>query len=990
VADKLIELINQHGRQVDTADLKAAIQAVRDTFELASLSPRSLMQADLDGRTLERNMDPFRAEILEGALLGEAGQQFYSFVLRESCSYAVEFVSTLPSYDVSAFAEILRRDTLILATLQEVLAKLPDRESTDDFTADYRRQVIQRLNRMQLFGAKLQSDYGRRYPLSVAYVSLGAASQRLDDDVWLQSLGRVVESAQPEADPPVSTVFAREEAGAGSPDARELERWVIRWGGWRSFLGTDFDERAYRANSSGTVPFTTALGSVGKGKSLLLPLLNGMRDLQVRSPAAGDVPVEEWLASNDEVLLIGEAGSGKSTLLQWLAVRAARGDFAGRLERWNAHIPFYIPLRRYAADGPPPPEKFPLSVGANIIDSMPKGWVHSCLKNGKGLILVDGLDELKEGGARERAIEWLEQLVEDFPDCTYIITSRPGAVAAQGRLRSRFMLLELRPMTPVKIRGFVEHWHEAMRVELTDHEEREKLSTDQSALLATLETDRYIRALCVNPLLCALICALNRERHGNLPKDRMGVYRGALEMLLDMRDRERRISPGLNLSQRAKTTLLQDLALYLVRNAWSDAPVERVREQIVRTTKTLNEVTADSPEVLQFLIERSGLIRMPAEGRVDFIHRSFQEYLAGKAAIDGDEIGYLLQHATDDQFRDVIVMAAGHALPPQAEELLRGLVEKIGQDSGKRGFADGEQVHQQLKLLAIACLQTVHQLDPELRGQIEVMAQDLLPPESVDSAPVLASIGPLVLDLMAERAPITPAQAVATIRVATLVGGRDAILLISDVVGNFDEVEDEVIRAWTEFDVSEYAETVLPRLRWSGRLSVTDATLLPYLGGMSGLKELTVPVNLLQYSTFPATKPDDLYLLRVTGDAMSVLADLQGWDELPGLEVQLDKPAAKLATFQKFRKLQQLAITSQDPAVIDLTPLSRLQNLTKLHLRFPAAKMIRLHPLSKMRNLTVYVPPNVAIVGREALTGKSRVVILGEGDSPPVATDYPM
>jgi hypothetical protein len=107
--------------------------------------------------------------------------------------------------------------------------------------------------------------------------------------------------------------------------------------------------------------------------------LGGIRSVNVPELAvpqhgsvAGEISIEDWLAGNDRVLLIGEAGSGKSTLLQWLAVRAARGDFEGDLRRWNHYIPFFIPLRRYASGGPPPPEAFPASVGKNIIDSMPK------------------------------------------------------------------------------------------------------------------------------------------------------------------------------------------------------------------------------------------------------------------------------------------------------------------------------------------------------------------------------------------------------------------------------------------------------------------------------------------------------------------------------------------------------------------------------------------------------------------------------------------
>jgi hypothetical protein len=932
VAEKLLELINQHGTRVDTTDLVASIYAVRDTFELATLNPRSLMEADLDARTLEKKMGAARSEVLGRALLSESGEHFYNLLMRESCTYAVEFVSALPNYDVAAFAEILKRETTILSNLQRILTRLPDRTSVDDFTADYRRLVIQRLDRMQLFGARLQSNYGRRYPLSVAYISLGAASQGTD----LQSSRRIPS----DYDYQPSDYDYQLRVVSHLLDVRDFRPTFVTPWRWR------------------------------------YPGMLDALDTSQNAPVAGEVPVERWFTGTNRALLIGEAGSGKSTFLQWLAVRAARADFEDGLARWNTYIPFFIPLRRYATETLPPPELFPMSIGKNIVNAMPNGWVHKHLKSGSALVLIDGLDELKEGTSRTLALEWLEELIESFPLCSYIVTSRPGAIKNQQETLSRFTHLELRLMTPAKIRTFAEHWHDAMRVELAGNEEHEQLSADQSSFLAALETDRHIRALSVNPLLCALLCALNRERHGHLPKDRMSVYRGALEMLLDMRDRERGITPSLEISHETKITLLQDLALYLVRNAWSDAPVDRVCDQIARSSRTLNEIEAEPDIVLQFLIERSGLIRTPSEGRIDFIHRSFQEYLAGKAAIDNDEIGYLLQHSTDDQFRDVIIMAVGHAQPRQAEELLRGLILRSKSPNGEESTTSEERSHQ-LRLLAIACLQTVRRINPELRKEIEDIAQELLPPDSFDVAPILAGTGQIILDLMTERPPSTSAQAAASIRVASLVGGRDAMLFIADLTGQYDDIEDEVVRCWPEFDLAEYSDTVISRMRWSGRLTITDKSLFPYVSRMQGLKELTVPSGVLSSGNFPS-RPYDVQFLRLIDNAIQALESLQGWDDLTHLEIHLRSLTVKLTTLRRFKQLEALRIVSVQSGVLDLGPLAKLTNLRTIQLVVPSKAMIRVNALSELKDLMIYVPPKVAIVGRDALKNRSRVMFTNE------------
>jgi len=111
-------------------------------------------------------------------------------------------------------------------------------------------------------------------------------------------------------------------------------------------------------------------------------------------------------------------------------------------------------------------------------------------------------------------------------------------------------------------------------------------------------------------------------------------------MLLERRDRERGVELALApLTRTDKSLILQDVAFWLIRNGWSDAPTDRVAAQVARSLLNMHRVSSEPAEVFHDLMERSGLLREPAAGRVDFVHRTFQEYLAAKAAVDSDEIG---------------------------------------------------------------------------------------------------------------------------------------------------------------------------------------------------------------------------------------------------------------------------------------------------------------------------------------------------------------
>ncbi|MFI5906313.1 NACHT domain-containing protein [Dactylosporangium sp. NPDC051541] len=268
-------------------------------------------------------MRHFSPDIVARAGLSTDGAALYDMLLRDCCEYIVQVLLALPAFGPTALVEVLRRESERAATLDEILRRLPQRgpHPAEDFETDYRRQVVNRLDAMELFGADVTT---RRYPLSVAYISLSLAAAETDPDA--------------EPGPPVF--------------------------------------------------------------------------------------IEHALATHRRIFLRGEAGGGKTTLLQWLAVRSSRHDL----------VPFFTPLRRYVDRDLPAPRHFVVHVGRHIADEMPPGWVHSLLRHGSAVVLVDGVDELPDR-QREEARSWLDELVSTFPDARYVITSRSGAAAVDSASR---------------------------------------------------------------------------------------------------------------------------------------------------------------------------------------------------------------------------------------------------------------------------------------------------------------------------------------------------------------------------------------------------------------------------------------------------------------------------------------------------------------------------------------------------------------------------
>lgn len=493
---------------------------------------------------------------------------------------------------------------------------------------------------------------------------------------------------------------------------------------------------------------------------------------------------EEALLAHDRVLLRGEAGSGKTTLVQWLAVTAARD---------GAWVPYVLPLRTLIRIGPlPAPAAFLTAVGCPL--SASEGWTERVLSAGRGLILVDGLDEIPAAD-RHRTRDWLLSLIRAFPGNRWLLTSRPTAVSPDWLVSEGFHELTLAPMRRRDVATFVQRWHTAAGA-----------SEFEGPLLDSLRTKRDLARLATNPLMCGLICALHRERRGYLPTGRKELYDAALTMLLSRRDRERGMSAAdeVTLGEEAQLELLQRLAYALVLSSRTEMDVVTAEGIVERCLPSIGRPEGATP-VLRSLLLRSGLLRQPGEGIVDFVHRTFQDYLGARYAVEEGHLDVLTSHAADTQWEDVIRMAVAHARPRERASLLQQLLDK---DTPR------------LTLLALACLEHAAAVDPVVRAEVERRAVELIPPQSAESAKLLAEAGPLVLELLPGPELLTDQEAHAVTITASLLGGEEPEGALG-VLRRFRTHSDRAVRrqlvgTWSRFDAKEYAAEVLEHLDREG------------------------------------------------------------------------------------------------------------------------------------------------------------------------------
>ncbi|QUQ68475.1 NACHT N-terminal Helical domain 1-containing protein [Kutzneria sp. CA-103260] len=697
---------------------------------------------------------------------------------------------------------------------------------------------------------------------------------------------------------------------------------------------------------------------------------------QKRRAHVDTLRIEAALAGSDRTLVRGEAGSGKTTLLDWLAVGASRASFTDQLTEWNGLTPFVIRLRRCVDTDLPKPAQFLEHVAPMLAGLMPHLWVERQLSSQRALVLIDGVDEVPPAKRRAARL-WLHELVTTFRGIKCVVTSRPAAAERNWLAEEGFGSVDLDQMSPNDVRIFLQRWHEAAAQAKSLPCEPGDLPAAEQRLLTQLDDRAHLRALATNPLLCAMLCALNLDRVSELPSKRMELYHLALGMLLNLRDSERNI-PGL-LDVTDQTVLLRDLAWRLTQANRTELPRDKVLTFVTQKLPSMPNVDEDPAKLVDHLLERSGVVREPTPGRVDFVHRTFQEYLAASEATETEHIDTLVANAHLDQWRETIVMACGHAKRPQLKELLTAILDR----------ADAEPTRaRRLRLLAAACLETVSDADPDVLGRIDEMIRTkLVPPRSVRETRSLNSIGHRLLRyLPSSLEELTEPAAAATVKAAVLTADPEALPLLAEYARDGRQrVQEELASGWQRFNFERYASEVLAEANLpNGSMWISFGGAVRHLDKVSKLTDLTLFINGSEVGELARfANPAPLRSLTITNGKNVNVSQFADYPNLKQLEVwdarkvtniaSLSRAASldeltlmrcgkwrELSPFAKLEHIKELSLYNLEN-VTDYTPLSQLHNLTKLIL-FESTGLTAIDEIGGKNGLLNEYFPNLATV----------------------------
>ena len=363
--------------------------------------------------------------------------------------------------------------------------------------------------------------------------------------------------------------------------------------------------------------------------------------------------IAKALIDHDAMVVLGEPGAGKSTLLRFLAYTYALGP--NRVAQMfdglrDDRLPIYVSIARY---GQRIAENRDIDLdhflrGLAEKDGLPPDQFNMSLTHGGLLLLLDGLDEIRDLGDRAHIAYQIETLHHRLPQTRVIVTSRVSGYQ-QIDLAGRFVELQILPLDEPAIQQFIERWSRVYCDKTTGKEVR-RVATNLRERVFSSGLER----LATNPLFLTII-AITHNQSGAVPTRREEIYRMTVSALAEHWNQAKGLKrPTIKalgnqiLNERFVVEVLGHLAF-----SWLETQRTTLMRESELRHMLLTELEGSlqlsrfdaiqaADELLTLMLDESGLLVDRGRGQIGFFLSTIREYLAARYLSDRDNPAYEL------------------------------------------------------------------------------------------------------------------------------------------------------------------------------------------------------------------------------------------------------------------------------------------------------------------------------------------------------------
>ncbi|MFS8100223.1 NACHT domain-containing protein [Lentzea alba] len=351
-------------------------------------------------------------------------------------------------------------------------------------------------------------------------------------------------------------------------------------------------------------------------------------ELYVRPALSPGISVEGLATPGHRTVLLGDPGAGKSTLAGKLT-----HDIALSGER----VPFLLVLRDFTASfrsGGRELLKYFEDICSDPYNlTPPRDAVEYLLRNGRAVVVLDGLDELVQPELRRRVVRLVEGFAHQYPLTPIVVTARKVGYVEAPLSSSLFTVGTVDDFDSRQVADYATRWF-ALDAATPAHQRA-------GLALAFLNESSEIEELRRNPLLLALLCAMYSSEH-YLPRNLAQVYERCAVMLFDRWDSMRGITLPVQFQGRLRAAV-QHLAWYLFAGPEPGGALPRSRivrllaNYLVSKSFDPDEAEGAAERFTEFCTGRAWILTDVGASAVEplfgFTHRTFMEYFAAERLV---------------------------------------------------------------------------------------------------------------------------------------------------------------------------------------------------------------------------------------------------------------------------------------------------------------------------------------------------------------------
>ncbi|MEH1951738.1 MAG: HEAT repeat domain-containing protein [Nostoc sp.] len=395
----------------------------------------------------------------------------------------------------------------------------------------------------------------------------------------------------------------------------------------------------------------------------------------------------------NKFVVLGEPGIGKTTLMSYFALMLAKQQteklgLSADLEL----LPILIRIRDLGKASTKNLLEYVRNFANSIhVKELPKGFFEHWLEDGKALILLDGLDEIAKPSDRHEFVKIIHSFLGQYSQNRAIITSRPAGYSREFFGTDEFPHYYLEKFDDSQIDLFIQQWYNSR---LPNNPE--KAQQLQESLKEALAAQERIKLLARNPLLLTII-ALIRRYEARLPKYRYELYEQAVDTLLINWDAGKGIESWklTYIKLDDIKTLMQHLAYWIHsqgetgdkeggtlidRDELITQLSQYIREFNYQVQK--HQAQEEAKRLVDHITERCGLLNEQGQDRYAFVHKTFQEYLAGEEIRDrqSGDFNEVLNHIRDylhnSHWREVLLLLIAQQNPKNSKRIIEAILQQ--------------------------------------------------------------------------------------------------------------------------------------------------------------------------------------------------------------------------------------------------------------------------------------------------------------------------